>query len=288
MDKVLILGGKGFLGTHISACFQSPTCSVCSIGSKDLDLLKTKDVREFMGDTVTEVTTVIYAAGIPRLKADTTEALLKNIQAVTNVLDAFAECRPKKFIYLSSAEVYGVHPSLPITEENSLDPMTLYASGKVCCEQIVTITCDSLGIPAAILRFPGTYGEHDRSGGFIASVANCLKNGELFILRSPPETIRDYVFAPDLARVVWHITEKKFAETVTVNIATGTGISLGGIIETMSSIFGKKLLVQREITVPRRDLIFDNSELMRNFPGCAFTSFRDGMQHSHNYYAGSL
>jgi len=162
-------------------------------------------------------------------------AFLDNVKMAWNLVSSARDANVESLIYFSSVDAYGRSPELPMSETTSLDPDTWYGLSKSTCEWIVREELRSKG-PPCILRIPGIFGRsrNDRSviGRLIASIR---KAGKVYI-HGDGKLLRDYVFAPDLCRIVEHLAARMAGGTF--NVATGTSVSLLQILEDIREALG--------------------------------------------------
>ena len=262
-NKTLVFGGTGFIGSQIlKSCTQSTLVS-----RKDYDLLKG---GSFPFD-VNEETTIIYAAGIPRSRSNELEDKNNNIAMIKNLVEALKGKELKQFIFLSSVEVYGNDPQLPIHENTTLIPHNLYGEGKIECENILKDEFSEL----SILRLPGIYGK-ESSGGFLSLLSKKIKAKEKFTLLNNGETLRDFVFVGDLARLICEVVSKNSVGLL--NIATGSSISLKEFVKPLEDRLGKGDVHYSHENEGEFDLVFNTENLKKNFPNFNFTKFESNLE----------
>ena len=187
-----------------------------------------------------------------------------------NLLKVCAELSVSKFIFSSSATVYGVPSYLPIDENHTVSPVTPYGHSKAICEQVISDFCNSADIDAFILRYFNPVGAHDSGliGEVPVGVPNNLfpyitqtiagKRAELKIFGSDYNTtdgtaVRDYIHVVDLARahvlsINWILETNQNIETF--NIGTGVGYSVLEVVKMFEKVLGMsvnyKLVDRRE------------------------------------------
>jgi len=152
--KVLITGGYGFIGSHVGERFHQEGYDVfildnLSTGKKGNVSFKHKGYVLFVEDRKCEeifkanrFDVVIHLAAQNSVARSFENPLLDaetNIAGLVNMLDLSARYGVKKFLYASSAAVYGPQTQLPITEEAGCHPISPYgiskAAGELYCAQ---------------------------------------------------------------------------------------------------------------------------------------------------------
>ncbi len=138
MCKVLILGGAGFVGAHLSKSFDQ-RCTVVSTGRKtdirDLDTVRTL-VAKVKPDRVINLAAVTTLRESIKKPQDTYDI---NFMGTFNLLTALREYRfIGRMLLVSSSEVYGIirEEELPVNEQHHLKPITPYAVSKISAEAL--------------------------------------------------------------------------------------------------------------------------------------------------------
>jgi len=179
--KVLVIGGAGFIGSHVCDVLLERGYNVLCIdnlssGSLDnikhnlnnerfqflkLDILE----RDLLFNAVDYVDAIIHLAAykIPRYSS-AMKTLLLNTQGTINILD-LAKIKRAKVVIGSTSDVYGKNPNLPFKEDSDLvlGPSTsrrwAYAVSKLFDEHLAFAYQDEYNVKIVILRYFGTYGE---------------------------------------------------------------------------------------------------------------------------------
>ena len=114
MNKRVILGGTGFIGTAIARRMSlEPGSSCVSLSSALCDLSIYEQCHETLPSLVDDAT-VVFAAGIPRMRSNTLTAMQDNLVMIHNLTEVFRENPPRRVVFLSSVELYGLPARLPI------------------------------------------------------------------------------------------------------------------------------------------------------------------------------
>lgn len=184
-----------------------------------------------------------------------------NVQAAVNLLDAMGKASCRKFIFSSTAGVYGNPISSPIPEDHPKKPTNPYGESKYLVERMLPWYRKVFGIGSVALRYfnaagaalDGSMGEnHRHETHIIPNVIRSLLRGEEFTLfgsdyNTPDGTcVRDYIHVLDL--VEGHVLALKKLEedegTVTAyNVGTGKGYSNKQIVEMIEKVSGQKVEV---------------------------------------------
>lgn len=173
--RIIILGSSGFIGECLFEKFSLlSNLEVEGFSSNDCNLLSMNDVRNALSD-MTSDDALIMSSAVTRLKENTFNSMLKNIQMVENVSKVLPEHPVGQFVYLSTVDVYGIYVknNARISEKLDLNPNDYYAISKIASEFLLKKECFKKNIPLTILRLTGVYGPGDKGqstiGAFILS-----------------------------------------------------------------------------------------------------------------------
>ncbi len=277
MKNLVILGGSGLIGSAVAkACSDESDLSYSSISSKDCDLRDLARCGEVLAPLL-EHSTIVYAAGIPRLRSNNLDALLHNLTMVHNLIELMSRHQPQRVIFLSSVEVYGAPRQLPIDEQTEIRPHTLYGIGKRAAELMLHSWYDRSDTALAVLRLPGVYGPGDRGRGLIGRLVECVTRGQTFKLFGDGSALRDFVLVDDVARVILALTEGEF-DSLTLNVATGQSLSVRDIMEQVFRSHGRCPVEPHPQQQNECDLQFDDSRLSQALPHISMTPLAEGLQ----------
>jgi len=273
--KILIVGGAGYIGSHIGleAINQGYEVTVfddLSTGFKENihpsakffkgSTLFEKDLVEVMKNNSFDV--VINLAGCKAAGESMTNPskyAKNNIIGGINLLKACSENGIDKFIFSSSAAVYGIPKYNPIDESHSLLPINYYGYTKLVIENNLKWFGNLKGIRYASLRYfnAAGYDPEQRIFKIEKNPQNLIplimetairERDKLFVFGNDYDTkdgtgIRDYIHVTDLA--VGHLSAIKFIseknKDLVVNLGTGIGHSVLDIINMTQKISGKDI-----------------------------------------------
>ena len=283
MKKVVVTGGAGFVGSHLTELLLSRGYHVIiiddlSTGKKaNIEpLLKSMRV-EFIQGSITDppllqnlfqgVYYVFHQAAIPSVPRSIQDPLSTNKANITgtlNVLLAARDNNVKKVIYASSSSVYGDTPTLPKREDMVSHPQSPYALTKLVGEYYCYIFHQIYDLPTICLRYFNVYGPRQDSDSQYAAVI------PIFIARvsqnKPPiiygdgEQTRDFTFVKDVIQA--NIIGAESDACGVFNIGRGENSTLNDLAKTITDLMGKDL--QSEYHPPRvgdvRDSLADISK----------------------------
>jgi UDP-glucose 4-epimerase len=172
---------------------------------------------------------------------------------VRAVLAALAERPGVALTYLSSGgTIYGEPAAVPVAEEAPTEPVGAYGKLHLACEEEVLAAHREQGLEARILRCSTVYGEHqhpDRGQGAVVTFLHRIEHGEPVHLFGEGSTIRDYVYAGDVAAVIAALLERRDGPVV-LNLGSGEGTSLAELLALAEKEVGRAAQVVHH---PARD-----------------------------------
>ncbi|WP_420422342.1 dTDP-glucose 4,6-dehydratase [Simkania sp.] len=161
-----------------------------------------------------------------------------NVMGTRNLLHHLVKYRDsvKRFIHISSSEVYGTCEDEELTEESVLSPRSPYAASKVGAEASVFAYGCTYDLPVAILRFFNNYGPRQHPEKVVAKfIIYALKDLPIPV-HGTGEQSRDWVYVKDTARAIdaaLHVSDFETIRNQIINCGTGRDISIATIAKTI-------------------------------------------------------
>lgn len=207
-DKsVLVTGGKGFIGGYLIEALVEAGASVTALYNAGEEG-KNGAVRWVKGDITDPasikdifagIDTVFHLAAIsnvPKAVKTPTLALNTNTNGTINMLEGSRLSGVKKFVYVSTAHVYGVPQYLPVDESHPIVPREPYAASKIASEMIVKAYGNAYGMGFAIIRPFNVFGTgQDESFLIPGVIAQALRDH--VIKAGNMEPTRDFLYVRD-------------------------------------------------------------------------------------------
>ena len=275
--KALIIGGAGYIGSHVARHFLDnghhvtvfdnlSTGQMVNIFPEENfikgDILNTKELDDAMAggfDLIIHLA-AFKAAGESMEKPE--KYSVNNITGTINILNAAVKAGIQNLVFSSSAAVYGEPAYLPIDEEHPKDPANYYGYTKLAIEQLLGWYDKLKGLKFAALRYfnAAGYDAEGRIKGLEKNPANLLPiimeaaagiRGRLSIFGNDYPTpdgtcIRDYIHVTDLA--TGHLAAAEYLmkdrQSLTVNLGTGNGISVKEMADKAKEITGVDFKVE--------------------------------------------
>jgi len=284
MDRVLVTGGAGFIGSHLVDSLLDAGADVLVVddfrmgrrehlGSEGTagrltviegDIRSAEDLRpvaDFAPDTVFHMAALHF---IPYCNAHPQEALDVNVLGLDAVIRAARSAPLKSFVFPSSGAIYGFGDH-PWPETTPARPDEIYGISKWMGEQIMgRFHADRPGLRTVVARLFNTYGPRETNPHVLPEVMKALRAGKTIELGNLwPQ--RDLIFVTDTAAGLVAAAQGDPGLEV-FNVGTGTGTTIEDVMETIGGITGHPVDVRQ---VPERmregdgHLISDPQKLMQ-------------------------
>jgi UDP-glucose 4-epimerase len=261
---VLVTGGAGFIGSHSVDALMASGARVTVLDNfstgKRTNLPEHSRLKVIVGDirdaaavnaAMVGVTHVLHLAAqvsVPASVKDPLASSQHNVMGFLNVLDAARRAKVSRFVYASSAAVYGAPEELPLTEESPALPLSPYGLEKYINDQYAALYNKLYGLSTLGLRYFNVYGpRQDPSSayaGVISRFASALGKDEQLRVFGDGGQTRDFIFVKDVARLNRSALESD-ANGV-CNIATGHSVTLLELIAALAKCAEKTADIRHE------------------------------------------
>jgi len=279
--RILILGHTGFIGSHLQEFFQKrlPEIDVIGMSSSSVDLTKENDTLR-LKDFFDLRTIVVMCAAIKRQFQDNLDSFSKNLKMIMNLAQVLRQHPVKRFIFLSSAAVYGEDiENKNITEATNVQPRSYYGMAKYICECLLNKVFENqqqsslLIMRPALVYGPGEIEKTYGPGGFIKAAVN----KEKIILWGDGQERREFIFLEDLLEITYHLTLHNCNGIL--NIVSGENYTFQEAVQIISHLwpFGIQVIA-RPRTKKKVDHQYSNAALMRILTDFCFTGLEEGIK----------
>ncbi|MCS4487113.1 NAD-dependent epimerase/dehydratase family protein [Staphylococcus americanisciuri] len=263
--KLLITGGAGFIGSHIANYYYEKSHEVFVLDNLvsgyrenipfidekhffEVDVCDTAKVEEIIKTYQFDV--VIHLAAVVSVVDTVNDPLMSsevNINATVNLLEInrLYNAQLRKFIFASSAAVYGNDPQLPKSIHSMIQPESPYAIQKYAGEQYTKLYHHLYGLPTTALRFFNTYGPkqdpNSQYAGVISIIKRKFENNETFTFFGDGEQTRDFMYIKDLIQGLVCVIDNDCTNGEVLNVGTGKQTSLKDIFHAFEASYNKKI-----------------------------------------------
>jgi GDP-6-deoxy-D-talose 4-dehydrogenase len=252
---VLVTGLDGFTGLHLGPLLQQRGYEVIRGAQPEFDLLR----PDLMTAAVEAANPdfVIHLAGISFVAHDNAAALYAvNTVGTTSFLKALEPAAPRlrKIVLASTSQVYGNATDDPITEQTPTSPVSHYACSKLAMELMARTWFDRL--PLLITR-PFNYIGRGQSAQFLLpKLVDHFRRRAPVVQLGNLQVERDFMDVRSVAEVYVRLLESPVQSEV-MNVASGVGRSLHGIIDYLTRITGHRIATEVNSALVR------NNEVVR-------------------------
>ena len=268
LGRISLLGGLGFIGSHIgrelvnrgySVCiFDKPNVSQGLIGDfedsvkvVEGDVSRPEDVLAAIADT--EIVINLIHTTVPGSSmSDPSYDVTSNVAPAANWLKQLRNTSVRKILYFSSGgTVYGIPEEVPITEDHPTNPYSSYGITKLAIEKYTAMYARQIGIDYCLLRPSNVYGPGQRlhiGQGVIGVLANRALHGESLEIWGDGTNSRDYLFIDDLVSGVMALLSYGGPFRV-FNLSSGQGHS---VLDIVSILRNQVLQLPTVVHLPER------------------------------------
>ncbi len=270
-NRVVLLGGSGFLGQALEHVLRSEGVETLTLSSKDLDLAS-EDSAERLSDLIKPDDALVFLAALTPDKGKGIDTLMTNLKMGEHVAAAIAEVKPAHVIYISSDAVYPL--SEPFIDEQTLAaPTDLYGTMHRTRELMMAST----GVPLAILRPTLIYGSGDTHNSYGPNRFRRLAAETSVInLGGEGEETRDHIKETDVAQVISLVLTMRSVGVL--NVATGVSTSFYDVAQMVQRFLPQTTIQTSDRQVPITHRKFDVSALYKAFPTFTCQPLSEGLK----------
>jgi UDP-glucose 4-epimerase len=262
-SKVLVIGGAGFVGSHIiDQLVQEPLSEVRVFDNlvrgkmNNLQGALASGKVRFIHGSITDAAALravvegcdyvfhLAALWLGECVHDPRQAIEVNVVGTYNVIEACRDLGVKRVVYSSSASVYGNALSTPMTEEHPFNNRTMYGATKVAGEQFFRSFNDMHQLNYAGLRYMNVYGPRmDYKGAYVSVIMKVLDKidqGQRPVIHGDGAQSYDFVHVEDVARANV-LALKAEASDEFFNVGCGEPTTIRELVQALLDLAGSKL-----------------------------------------------
>ena len=257
---ILVTGGAGFIGSHLVRALVAqgrPVRVLDNLSTGRRENLNGLDVEFIEGDLRDDDALAVALRGVeavshhaamisvPRSVDDPLGSHAINVEGAVRLLDLARRFGVQRFVFASSAAIYGDEPTLPKTENMPPLPQSPYALHKLVGEQYLRLFHRLYGMDTVSLRYFNVYGPRQDPASPYAAViplfASALRENRRPTVFGDGQQTRDFVYVDDVVRAnLAALTVADPAGRV-VNIASGKQSNLLDLLAALAPNFKRKL-----------------------------------------------
>jgi len=299
MASCLILGGAGFMGSHLAEAlaraghrvrvFDRPHLDTLPLvlGHRGCEVLSGDFLNpEDLARALTGAEAVFHLVSTTLPKTSNDNPLYDaetNVLGTLRLLQLCRQHRVAKLVFISSGgTVYGPPATLPIDETHPTQPTCAYGIHKLMVEKYLHLSHLLHGLDYCVLRVANAYGERQRTDVAQGAVAVFLERalrGEAIRIWGDGSVVRDYVYVGDVVKALLKALAYS-GERKVFNIGCGAGVSVNRLVKEIEAVVGRPLALEyspaRGFDVPAN--VLDCSLARQHLAWKAETTLAEGLR----------
>ena len=256
MEKVLITGAEGFIGSHLTEMLVAKGYQVKALHQYNsfnnwgwLEHVNCKnDIEILSGDirdlnyckTISKDVQIIFhlaaLIAIPYSYVAPDSYLETNVRGTLNICQAAKENKVSRLIHTSTSEVYGTAQYVPIDEKHPLQPQSPYSATKIASDALAMSFYKSFDLPVTIARPFNTYGPRQSARAIIPTIITQIATGKKEIKLGDLTPTRDFSYVEDCCRAFIMLSKSEKTIGETINIGSNSEISINDLLELIKEL----------------------------------------------------
>lgn len=262
MEKFLVTGGAGFIGSNICRKLVQQGCFVRVVDNlltgKKNNLADIIDKVEFIQadighqetarDAVRDIDVILHQAALPSVPRSVEDPAATHrhcLNATLTLLLAARNAGVKRFVYAASSAAYGDTPTLPKVETMLPHPLSPYAAAKLAGEHYCCVFYEVFGLETISLRYFNVFGPYqDPTSQYAAAIPAFVTA----VLKNQPPTIygdgqqsRDFTYVDNVVDANLLAARAEHTAGQVINIACGQAVTVNEIIDMINKLAGKSV-----------------------------------------------
>jgi len=301
--RALVTGGAGFIGSHLVELLEEKGIDVVVLddlstgrrenlkGTKAKLIVGTITSKEIVNDLMRGIDWVFHLAAlvsVPESIENPEKTVDVNIKGTLNLLESSVTYKIKKFIFFSSAAVYGEPEKTPVSEDFPTLPKSPYAISKLCGENFCEYFRHQFGLNTVILRLFNAYGPrqslHSAYAAAIPAFITSVVNEKPITIFGTGYQTRDFIYVKDVSNAALFVAMKEDSKGI-YNIGTGQAVSIIELSKLIMSLMKKE--VGKSFLPPRPGDILHSTADISKITKLGFkptTKLADGLQETIKYF----
>jgi UDP-glucose 4-epimerase len=307
--RVLVTGGAGFIGSELVRQLATQNFRVAVVDNlvngkrENLDEVLSPDVDLVVADIRNEKvitpllrgTDVLFhlaCLGARHSIHAPVENHEVNASATLSLLEMARKMGVRRFVYVSSSEVYGAARTAPISEEHPTLPMTVYGASKLAGECYTRAFWQTYRFPTVVVRPFNAYGprsHHEGDSGEVIPkfMLRCLAGRPMLVFGDGAQT-RDFTFVSDTARGILAAGFSECSVGETFNLGSGKEIRIKDLAITVAGVLEKSETVISHVEPRPGDvlrLLADTSKATKLLDFQSTVSLTDGLAQLRDWFS---
>ena len=275
--KYVVVGGAGFIGSHIVDKLVEQNHEVVIIDNlstgkmenvnpkASVEYIDISNVNECpnMVEIMSGADALFLLAAKARVQPsieNPVEYETNNTIGTLNVLKCASDAGVRRVVYSASSSAYGNTEKLPSVESDPINPMSPYGAQKYYGEVMCKMFSEVYGLETVSLRYFNIYGERQNVGGAYAMVIGIFADqklrGEIMTINGDGEQRRDFTYVGDVVNAnILASQSEKVGKGEVINIGNGDNRSINDIADMIG---GER--IHREPVIEPKETLADNTK----------------------------
>lgn len=255
MQKVLVTGADGFIGSHLTEMLLEKGYDVKALSyynsfndwgwlndikHPNLEVV-TGDVRDpyFCKHITKDVEIIFHLAAliaIPYSYVASDSYVDTNIKGTLNICQAAKENGVKRVLVTSTSEIYGTARYVPIDENHPKQPQSPYSATKIAADAIAMSFYNTFSLPVVLVRPFNAYGPRQSARAIIPTIITQIANGKKEIKLGDLTPTRDFNFVKDTCKGFIELSKCDAAIGQEVNVCSNSEISMRDTLQLIAKL----------------------------------------------------
>jgi len=311
MEKFLVTGGAGFIGSNIckklvaQGCFIRVIDNLLTGKKKNLEAIfdKIEFIEADMGNpeaaaaAMKGIDAVLHEGALPSVPRSVDDPAATHrhcVDATFTLLLAARDAKVKRFVYAASSSAYGDTPTLPKVETMPVNPLSPYAAAKLMGEYYCSVFSKVFGLETISLRYFNVFGPNqDPTSQYAAAIpafVTSILKGKSPTIYGDGEQSRDFTYVDNVVEANLLAARAKQTKGEVVNIACGEAVTVNEIIKMINEIVGKSIKPIYEPTRPGdvKHSLADITVARKLLGFKPVMPFKDGLKKAIEWYRKNL
>ena len=311
MEKFLVTGGAGFIGSHLCRKLVSQGCFVRVLdnlltGKKSnlADIIeKIEFVEADMGDpqvacsAMKDIDVVLHEGALPSVPRSVDDPATTHrhcVDATFTLLLAARDAGVKRFVYAASSSAYGDAPTSPKVETMPPNPLSPYAVGKLVGEYYCSVFSSVFGLDTISLRYFNVFGPYqDPASQYAAAIpafVTAMLKDKAPMVYGDGEQSRDFTYVDNVVEANLLAARAKKTNGQVVNIACGQAVTVNAIIGMINDLLGRNIKPKYVAARPGdvKHSLADITAAKKLLGFRPKVSFKDGLKLAIDWYRENL
>lgn len=300
--KVLVTGGYGFIGSHIAERFHKEGYEVFIIDDLSSGKLNNVNFKHrgyrlsvedpkceeiFSSNRFDAVVHLAAQVNVATSVENPRQDAKSNVLGLVNMLSLASKYKAQKFIFASSAAVYGTSQEIPLPESAACNPISPYGMSKWVGEAYCRKWMELYGLDTLCFRFSNVYGPRQSSigeGGVISIFMDRIIAGDNIAIHGNGEQTRDFIYVEDIADAIFRASYSPL--TGVYNLSTETETSVNSLVDYLEELHGNapELIYQGARDGDIQRSVLNNTKIKKDLDWAPMYGLRPGLARTYDWF----